>query len=372
MLASALGSVPVPVDPALDGHHRARPAAAAAGPGAGGAAPDDRHDVAVAAGSCCCWPARRAARARGRAALDRRAAARSDRVRPGYPTSASTLVVANDGRAGVRGAWCATPGSPRPARPRNRHRLRLAPGDRALLVTTRCARRGAATCARSGSPCAPPGRSGLAARQRTRDVAGRGPVAAAVRVPQAPALAAGPAPRPRRPVGGPGARPGHRVRLAARVRPRRRRPLDRLAGDAPATATSWCAPGSPSATAGSCWCSTRRGPRPAGSTTYRGSTPRWTPRCCWPRSPPGPATGSTSWPATGGSAPGCGWPAHATVAATLQDAMADLQPVIAEADWATLAGAVHGAGPAAGARRAAHARWSRRRSRRACCRCCRR
>ena len=54
-------------------------------------------------------------------------------------------------------------------------------------------------------------------------------------------------------------RPGHRVRLAARVRARRRRALDRLAGHGAARATprcpaacaSWCAPGGPSATAAS-------------------------------------------------------------------------------------------------------------------------
>ena len=51
---------------------------------------------------------------------------------------------------------------------------------------------------------------------------------------------------------GDGARPGHRVRLAARVRGRRRRALDRLAGHAPGRPTSWCAPGGRSATAGCC------------------------------------------------------------------------------------------------------------------------
>ena len=44
---------------------------------------------------------------------------------------------------------------------------------------------------------------------------------------------------------------GHRVRLAARVRDRRRRALHRLAGHRPARATSWSAPGGPNATGAS-------------------------------------------------------------------------------------------------------------------------
>ena len=57
-----------------------------------------------------------------------------------------------------------------------------------------------------------------------------GPDPAAVPVPQAPAVAAGQAARTRRHDPRADPRPGHRVRLAARVRRRRRRPLDRLAG----------------------------------------------------------------------------------------------------------------------------------------------
>ena len=60
------------------------------------------------------------------------------------------------------------------------------------------------------------------------------------------------------------------------------------------------------------------------------------------------------------------------VAATLQDTMADLEPVIAEADWAALAGAVSRSRAPARAGRAAHPARAGRRSRRACCRCCRR
>ena len=205
---------------------------------------------------------------------------------------------------------CGTPGSPRPERRANRFPIRLTPGDRVLLRTPlQPVRRGDLRA--HGVTVRARGPLGLACAPAHDRRAGRGPVAAAVRVPQAPAVAAGPAARPRRPVGGAGARPGHRVRLAARVRPRRRRPLDRLAGHAPATATSSSAPGSPSATGGWCWCSTPRVPRRAASTTYPASTRRWTPRCCWPRWPPGPATASTSWPATAGCAPGCGRPAHA-------------------------------------------------------------
>src|SRR6185436_16602760 len=47
---------------------------------------------------------------------------------------------------------------------------------------------------------------------------------------QAPAQPAGPAARARRPRGGPGPRPGHRVRLPARLRARGRRTQHRLAG----------------------------------------------------------------------------------------------------------------------------------------------
>ena len=111
-------------------------------------------------------------------------------------------------------------------------------------------------------------------------------------------------------------------------------------GPAPATATSSSAPGSPSGTAGWCWCSTRRASRPGASTTCPGWTPRWTPRCCSPRSPPAPATGSTSSPATARVRSRVRAAGARDIAARLQDAMADLEPVIAEADWSALAGAV--------------------------------
>ena len=130
-------------------------------------------------------------------------------------------------------ASCATPGSRPPAPTGNRHRVAPRPRRPGAAAHRRCTPGAAATCAPSGVTVRLRGPLGLAARQRTLDVAGHGPLAAAVRVPQAPAQPAGPAARPRRARGGPGARPGHRVRLAARVRPRRRRPLDRLAGQRP-------------------------------------------------------------------------------------------------------------------------------------------
>ncbi len=208
----------------------------------------------------------------------------------------------NAGRAGcaalVRDAWQPTAGATD-----NRHRVRLGAGDRARAAHPAAARDAAATCAAVGRH-----RARAAARSGWPPASAPATCPGAVRslppfesrkhLPQP----AGPAARPRRPGGGPGARPGHRVRLAARVRPRRRRPLDRLAGQRPQPQ--------------------RRGPHlaaragPAGGARARhlahlgrpgrgrarGSTPRWTPPCCSPRSPPGPATGSTSSPATGGSA----------------------------------------------------------------------
>ena len=190
----------------------------------------------------------------------------------------------------VRDAWQPSAGAdrqPAPARP-------AAPASRAGCATPlRPTRRGDRRAdrvtvrslgpARAGGPAAHPARCPGAVR-----------VLPPFDVPQAPAEPAGPAARARRPGGGPGPRPGHRVRLAARVRARRRRPLASTGGPAPAAATSWSAPGGPSATGGCCSCSTPRAPRPAGSATCPASTPRWTPRCCSPRSPPGPATGSTS------------------------------------------------------------------------------
>ena len=71
---------------------------------------------------------------------------------------------------------------------------------------------------------------GLAGRQGAIEVPGTLRVLPAFPSHPAPAQPARPAARARRPGGGAGARPGHRVRLAARVRQRRRRPQRRLAG----------------------------------------------------------------------------------------------------------------------------------------------
>ena len=143
---------------------------------------------------------------------------------------------------------------------------------------------------------------GLAARQGSHEVPWRRARAAAVRLPPAPARRLARLReldgRSRRD----GARPGHRVRLAARVRRRRRRPLDRLAGHRPARPTCGAHLASRARPAGAARARHRaHRPRP-GSATRPGWTPRWTPRCCSPRSPPAPATGSTCSPSTGGSA----------------------------------------------------------------------
>src|SRR5207248_4421779 len=75
------------------------------------------------------------------------------------------------------------------------------------------------------APCPPRGRA---------DSTVDGPGTATVRVPPVPAREAGPVARPGRRRGDPRARAGYRVRLAARVRARRRRPIHRLAGQRPA------------------------------------------------------------------------------------------------------------------------------------------
>ena len=140
---------------------------------------------------------------------------------------------------------------------------------------------------RSLGPLGLAGTAAVGRRPRSR------PGTATVRLPQAPALTAGPPAPARRALGRAHPRPGHRVRLAARLRRGRRRPLASTGGPRPGASTSSCAPGSPSATGASSSCWTPPAPRPAGSATCRGSTPRWTPPCCSPPWPPAPATGST-------------------------------------------------------------------------------
>ena len=244
-----------------DGDHRAGPAAAPAGAGGGAC-------CARAVGTVWLWllvvlslvRRRLAARARRRGALGR-AGARRRGCGSASPTE-TVLVVAQHRRPRARRCWCATPGSRPPARTTTGTGSGSAPATSVALTTAAAARRRGELRARRRHRAHAAARSGWPPGSAPARSPGVGAVAAAVRVPQAPAVAAGPAARPRRPVGGAGARPGHGVRLAARVRPRRRRPLDRLAGHARATATSWSAPGSPSATGGWCWCSTRRAPRP--------------------------------------------------------------------------------------------------------------
>ena len=240
-------------------------------------------------------------------------------------------------------ASCATPGSPPPAPPATGIGSRSPPGDRV-----------AADHAAAPAPTRRPARGrrdvrlrgplGLASRQRTREVAGSGPRPAAVRVAQAPAEPAGPAARPRRARRGARARAGHRVRLAARVRPGRRRPLDRLAGQRtqPQRRRTHLAagarpPGRPGARHVAYVGGPGRRRAPAGLRDGRRAAAG---RARDARR----ATGSTSSPATGGCAAGCASPATATSRPGSQEAMADLDPVIAEADWNAIAGAVNGLG----------------------------
>ena len=72
-----------------------------------------------------------------------------------------------------------------------------------------------------------------------------------------------------------------------------------------------------------------------------------------------------------GAGPGPRQAPRRRAAAAGQDAMADLEPVLAEADWSRLTARGRRARPPAGARRAAHRRSSRPPSSRACCRRCR-
>ena len=74
------------------------------------------------------------------------------------------------------------------------------------------------------------------------------------------------------------------------------------------------------------------------------SMPRWTPRCC---SPALAARAGDRVDLVAGAGLGRSrlrLSAHSGVAVKLQDAMSDLEPIIAEADWSTLAGAVQGLG----------------------------
>ena len=234
---------------------------------------------------------------------------------------------------GGSAAACATPGRRPPGAHDPRHPVDAARPASGARVTTRCARRAAATGRPAGSPSA----------RRTA--------------------------RPRRAAGL--ARGARRAARAAAVR----RPAGTCPPSSPGCASStagrrcWCAGRAPSSTrcastssATTCaridWRATARAttvvvphlaararpphlllvldtgaPPPAGSATPRASTPPWTPRCCSPRWPPGPATGSTCWPydrrvraARRGREPDHG-------ARRLVTAMAPLEPGLVEADW---------------------------------------
>ena len=157
---------------------------------------------------------------------------RRGRARPARATTpTSRLTVANPG-AGPSGRWSATRGSRPPGPPATGTGSGCAPVTRpcsppACVPRRRGDLRAVGVTVRIPGPLGP----GRAPGDPRR--AGHGPLAAAVRVPQAPALAAGPAARARRPLGGPHPRRRHRVRLAARIRPRRRRTLHRLASQRP-------------------------------------------------------------------------------------------------------------------------------------------
>ena len=183
--------------------------------------------VLLVAGRPRCWPAPvRAVRVAARAA---------GTVRLG---EAATVDAAggNTGRAPVRGvvrdAWPPSAGARRDRATGSTCR----PASGARVVDHAHARPGAATGAPTGSPSARSARSASprGRRSHARAVARCGCCRRSRRASTCrrgwPGCASSTA-APRH-----GARPGHRVRLAARVRRRRRRPLDRLAGHGPARA----------------------------------------------------------------------------------------------------------------------------------------
>ena len=130
------------------------------------------------------------------------------------------------------------------------------PGTGSRRLGSQCARRTASPCRRHRRRAGPAGGHLLTAGPSRRSAVGSGhcafdrpagdggaaevtpgarpgPGAAAVPVPQTPAVAPGQTPGDRRAVADLDTGPGHRIRLAARVRGRRRRALDRLAGNGP-------------------------------------------------------------------------------------------------------------------------------------------
>ena len=208
-----------------------------------------------------------AGRARDRRPARRRLAARGcgsrARCRRGCGSASrwpADLFVTNAGRRTVHGilrdAWQPSAG----ARPRARAARAIRAPASGASSRPRSPRSAAASGARPTSRCGRSGRCGSRRARRPSAVAGLDPRAAAVQRRAstcrrgwrgcASSTAA---------TSVHGARPGHRVRQPARVRARRRRALARLAGDGAARrpgerrrASSSCAPGGPSATAGSC------------------------------------------------------------------------------------------------------------------------
>ena len=302
VLASALGSVPVPaVRPAWSSPAASRSCCSS------GWCPwccgRRAARVALAAAVALVVVARLAAGAApGALGLDRRPLGS---VRPATPPT-TALVVANDGRRTRARRWCATPGSRPPARTGNRHRLRLAAGDRALAADAAAAHAPRRPAGRRGHRAACGARWGWPRGSGRATSPGTRALAAAVRVAQAPALAGW--------RGCASSTAGRRCGSAGQGTE-----FDSLReyvrGD-DVRSIDWRASARNRNVVVRTWQperdrrvvlvldTSRTSGRPA-STTCPGSTRRWTPRCCSPRSPPGPATGSTSWPATGGSGPGC-------------------------------------------------------------------
>ena len=197
-------------------------------------------------------------------------------------------------RAQVRDAWPPSAGAATQRQPRRRARRASVDGSSALLPDP--ARRPLATrvTVRALGPL------GLAARQGSHGVPWPVRVLPPFPSRKPSAREARPAAGARRPDAGAGAGPGHRVRLVARVRARATT-CARSTGAPPPGPRDVDGPhlASGAGPAGCCWCSTPDGRRRVGSATRRASMPRWTLRCCSPRSPPRPATGSTCWPSTG-------------------------------------------------------------------------
>jgi uncharacterized protein (DUF58 family) len=129
-------------------------------------------------------------------------------------------------------------------------------------------------------------------------------------------------------------------------------------------------PGDRSATGTCCSCSTPVGSPPAGWATCRGSTPRWTPRCSSRRWRRGQETGSTCWRTTAGSAPA----SRACRAVRCSRRSWTRRRPWSRSWWRPTSPGwwpPRSRGCPAGRSSCSSRAWKRRRSRRACCRCCR-